>query len=547
MKKLIVLMIAVLLVMSACSSSNKPANNKESGNDPVSNTASNTTETATSDKTVELPAFTKQSPIVQDYDNNDLTKLIEEKFNVDIQWTLGPSESSLEKQNVLLASGNYPAVFFAGEFSQVDQIKYGKNGILLPLNDLIDKYAPNVKKAFEQSPYLLKAVTAPDGNIYSLPGLEECWQCYYSQKVWINTKWLKKLGIEMPKTTEEFYQVLKAFKEKDPNGNGKNDEIAYTGTSDWWHGNIMHYVMNAFIYASDMNFLTLNNRKVDISANKPEWKEWLSFLHKLYAEGLIDPQSFTQKLDGFQRVLENPDTAIVGAYASGCCYPTAADNGRFTEYSALPPLKGPNGVQLTGFFGGDVGIGLFAITNNASEEQKIKAIQIVNYLFSEEGSLNEMYGPEGVGWKKAKEGDKGLDGKQAIYEQFAYTGDKKQITWDNELKYTPAYLFNGMASGDDITKADSYDKYLNVNTEGYVQFAPKETFPLAIWLNPDEATQLAQMKTDIQTYIDTNAAQFITGQKDVNKEWDSYVKGFSGLSLDQFIKANQEAYDAQYK
>jgi putative aldouronate transport system substrate-binding protein len=115
------------------------------------------------------------------------------------------------------------------------------------------------------------------------------------------------------------------------------------------------------------------------------------------------------------------------------------------------------------------------------------------------------------------------------------------------LKYTPAYLFNGMAAGDDITKADSYDKYLNVNTVAYEQFAPKETFPLAIWLDPKQATQLAQIKTDIQTYIDTNAAQFITGQKNLDKEWDAYVEGFNGLGLEQYVKANQEAYDAQYK
>jgi putative aldouronate transport system substrate-binding protein len=549
MKRFFVVILAMLLLLAACSSSNgdTPANNADSANN-----GGDAAPDVQSEKVVKLPAFTIQSGAIQNYDDNDLTKLIEDKFSVDIQWTLGPPEAGLEKQNVLLASGNYPAVFFAGEFSQVDQIKYGRSGILIPLNDLIEKYGPNIKKAFEQSPYLLKAATAPDGNIYSLPVVEECGHCEYAQKYWINTEWLKALGLEMPKTTDEFYEVLKAFKDKDPNGNGKPDEIPLTGTPDWWHGNVIYFLMNAFTYASDMTFLSLHDGTVDISANKTEWKEGLAYLNKLYKEGLLDPQAFTQKTDGFDGVVNNPDTVIVGSFASGCCFPTVTDDGRHTQYAAIPPLKGPQGTQLTAYFGGQVGNGLFAITNNATEEQQIKAMQIVDYLFSEEGSINEMYGPKGTYWEDAAPDDVGIDGKPAIFKvignQFnAEEGGNKQNTWDNNLKYTPAYLFNGIAQGQDLTKANAYERVLSNNTEPYKPFKPKETFPLAIWLNPDQATELAQLQTDIQTYIDTNAAQFITGQKNLDTDWDAYVQGFNGLGLDRFLKANQEAYDEQYK
>ncbi|UUZ87014.1 extracellular solute-binding protein [Paenibacillus sp. P26] len=150
----------------------------------------------------------------------------------------GPRQSNAgDKKKLLLASGDYPAVFLSGDLTQAEQIDYGKQGVLKPLNDLIDKYGVEIKKAFQQDPDLKKSITAPDGKIYALPHINECFHCWYSQKVWINTTWLKKLNLQMPTTTEEFYQVLKAFKTQDPNGNGKQDEIPLSGADKTWHGN----------------------------------------------------------------------------------------------------------------------------------------------------------------------------------------------------------------------------------------------------------------------------------------------------------------------
>lgn len=191
--------------------------------------------------------------------------------------------------------------------------------------------------------------------------------------------------------------------------------------------------MNSFAYAADDNFLTLNDGKVGINANKPEWKAGLAYIQKLYAEGLIDPQAYTQNFEGLQKVADNPDTVIVGAFTGGCCVPTTGDDGRWTQYEVLPPVQGPGGVQFTGYFGGNVGDGQFAITNKASEEQQIAAIELVNYLFSKEGSLDEMYGPKGIGWDDAKPDEKGIDGKPALYtaEEPYQREDKRSVTWED--------------------------------------------------------------------------------------------------------------------
>src|SRR5699024_5514757 len=108
-------------------------------------------------------------------------------------------------------------------------LKYVNQEVIVPLNDLIEEYAPNIKKAMEEYPRFKKMSTAPDGKIYGIPQLNDCYHCSYPAKYWINTKWLKDLDMEMPKTTEDFKKVLEAFKTQDPNGNDKADEVPLSG------------------------------------------------------------------------------------------------------------------------------------------------------------------------------------------------------------------------------------------------------------------------------------------------------------------------------
>src|SRR5690606_8281669 len=132
---------------------------------------------------------------------------------------------------------------------------------------------------------------------YGMPQWVDCYHCSYMSKLWMNSKWLDKLGMEQPKTTEELREVQRAFKTKDPNGNGKADEVPLSGTTG---DPILPYLMNAFVYdpqgqsPSRDSSLVLNGNKVDIQANKDGWREGLRYIKSLYDEGLIDKGAFTQ-------------------------------------------------------------------------------------------------------------------------------------------------------------------------------------------------------------------------------------------------------------
>ena len=129
--------------------------------------------------------------------------------------------------------------------------------MIVPLNDLIEEHAPHIKEVLENNEYYKAMNTAPDGKIYGLTGLNECFHCSYPNKMWINTKWLEQLGLAKPTTPEEFKAVLEAFKTQDPNGNGKADEVPLSGSVENFGVHVIPYLMNGFIYNDDRTYLIM--------------------------------------------------------------------------------------------------------------------------------------------------------------------------------------------------------------------------------------------------------------------------------------------------
>ncbi|MFC4597320.1 ABC transporter substrate-binding protein [Cohnella hongkongensis] len=502
-------------------------------------------------KPMTLKMFAPQYASIENMDTNTYTKYVEEKTNINIEWDLVPDNALNDRKQLMLASGDYPEVILHGNLTKDEQMKYGKQGVFLPLNDLIEQYAPNIKKAIEDLPYLKGSITAPDGNIYALPQINECYHCNYAMKLWINKAWLDQLGLQMPTTTDEFYEVLKAFKERDPNNNGKKDEIPLTGSDEMWAGNIAAFLMNAFITDDYVDkdsgsFLFVRDGKVDLAANKEEWKQGLQYLNKLYKEGLIDPAAFTQNADAIQQVGNREPDNILGAITTALIsYAISPDDKhpRHKDYVTLPPLKGPNGLQQSLNFAG-VSRSQFALTNKATQEQQIAAIRLVDFLFTEEAIVLQEHGPEGNSWRKAEEGELGMDGKQAKYAFIPKAAEKTTHNdgWEQigpSLRTYP-YRDSWMAPQDPLAEG-AYEVRLKRESEKYEPYATDELYPSSVFIALEDTEIAAQLRTTIRDYIKSNMAQFITGSKDIDKDWDAYVKGFDGLQIEKYIEIHQNA------
>ncbi|CAM4246560.1 extracellular solute-binding protein [Paenibacillus alkaliterrae] len=501
-----------------------------------------------SDKPIVLTAFAAPPVVVENLNTNTFTKYLEEKLNVKFEFVIASAAAKKERKQMLFASGDYPAIILNGDLTPDEQINYGKSGILKPLNDLIDRYGDNIKRIFAEKPILRQAITAPDGQIYSLPAINECFHCWYAQKLWINMDWLNKLHLAPPETTEEFYQVLKAFKTRDPNGNGKADEIPLSGATDSWHAKITGFLMSAFIYNTDDNYFYMQDGKVGLAAAQPEWKEGLAYIRRLYSEGLIDPSSFTQTIDGLIQLASHSGDNVLGSAALGHIRMafSGMDEERNKAYHTIPPLIGPNGYQAAGYFN-TVENGQFAITDKATETEAAAAIRLADFLYSEEAAIRNEFGPENLWWRKGKPGEVDEHGRPAKYKvNPEYFGHLTQNEgWSQMgISYRDRGLRESWAVPQDPYSMEGYEHRLYGETaRNYAGKEPEEVFPAHVYVEQGSAVEAARLRVQINDYIESAMVQFITGSKNIEQEWDAYLEGFNGLKLDRYLSIYQTAYD----
>ncbi|MFK4089527.1 ABC transporter substrate-binding protein [Kribbella sp. NPDC020789] len=516
--------------------------------------------TITGNPAVTLDVFAPQSA---DWNlaTNDFTQEVKKKFNLSIKWQTttfdgGPAK---EKRQISLASGDYPDLYllipWVDQFSQSDLLKLSNQGVVVPLNQLIDQYAPNIKKALDASPGYKEMATAPDGKIYGMPQWVDCFHCSYQDKLWMNSAWLKKLGLEQPKTTEDMRKVLQAFKTQDPNGNGKADEIPLSADV---RDVLIPYFMNAFIYdpqgtsGNNNSTLVLNDGKVDIQANKDGWKKGLAYLNSLYAEGLIDKGAFTQNPDALSQQGNHAGTPILGAATvlhSGIFVTIGSPDGRDKVYDAVPPLTGPEGANYTGYNFPSAPGATFVLTSKATPEEQIQAIKLLDYIFTDEGQINAFWGKEGKTWRKPKAGDVALD--KSLKPSYAQIPQKPGSTppnsgWQALAQYNNTATFrNSEAIATDIYSQAGYERRLYEATKLYAGKEDKsKIYPYwKVWIDPSLAGEVATLQTNIDNYVQQNALQFITGSKKLDTDWDSYVKGLDGLGLKRYLEIQQAAYD----
>lgn len=551
LRSLLFIFVILSILLTACGQASTPvvAPTEAGSTEGAPTEGAATQEASTVDQTpITLQVFVDtEGQDAQIMKESKLTKHIEETLNVNFDVVSGTTAETL---NLMLASGDYPELIYKSWFSMLDVVKYGELGVFVPLESYIEQYAPNVKKAIDENEGLKNAVYAPDGHIYMMPYWEECYHCSMAMKMWINTDWLEAVGMEMPTTTDELEQVLIAFRDQDPNGNGQKDEIPLSGFPGGWNTEPWHFFMNSFIYdtGTGSDYVYIDNGKVTFAADKPEWKEGLKYAKRLYDQGLYDPQAFTQGEEQF-RTLMNDEAELVGVYAAGHLGmgvdPWASEEmlARANKYEPLPPLKGPAGVQLTPYWPNRGMEGSFAITNKASEEEAVAFMKVLDWHYSREGSISGWYGPMNVGWTWAETGDLGINGEPAIWKPIESQSAEfmTDLSWE-PIFYMPAELFLGWKSDQDIYTTDGYERRLYLATQLYEPYRPEAIPPTGMYMSTEDSDTYGQLAVPIREHVYLNSVAFIIGEQDIDEKWDEYVAGFEGLQLDKFLETQQKYY-----
>lgn len=489
---------------------------------------------------VTLKFMTSSSTLAPKDPNQKLIlKRLEKETGVKIEWTNYQSDFA-EKRNLDISSGDLPDAIHNDGASDVELMSWAKQGVIVPVEDLIKKYMPNLQKVLDEKPEYKSMITAPDGHIYSFPWIEELGEGKESihsvnDMAWINKAWLDKLGLKMPQTTDELVKVLEAFKTQDPNGNGKADEIPMSfinkpGNEDF------KVLFGSFGEGdNDDHLIVSNDNKVDFTSDNDSYKEGVAFMRSLQEKGLIDSEAFEQDWNTY---IAKGGEDLYGVYFTWDKNNISKNKG---DYEVLPVLAGPNGQKNV------------TRTNNVGFSRDRMVITSANKNLELTAKwIDQQYAP-----------------LQSVQNNWGTYGDKKQqniFAFDKNQKMLKHLPLEGTAPteirqktevGGPLAILDSYygkvttmpddAKWrLDILKENYVPYMKNESIYPKIFMKEKDLDKIAQIEADMNDYIARKRAEWIT-KGGIDKEWESYKKELERYGLTEWLTIKQKYYDDYVK
>ena len=490
-----------------------------------------------------LSVFGDKNIYIESMEDNDFTRYYEDKTNVKIEWNIAAGEVR-QALNLMFNSGAYCDIIMNLGFSKAEMLHYSDQGILTNLSPYIEEHGYYIKEMFEKNPVIPKELTI-NGGIHGLPVIKDSYRYLYKNKMWVYKPWLEKLGIEIPQTTEEFYQMLKRFKEEDPNGNGIADEIPLVARGVGRDFGIQNYLMCAFLPSDSGRLYVDEKGKVQYTAVQPEFREGLRYIKKLYDDGLLYADTFILDRTQIMSIGES-ETPILGAAPGMFAGMFTISNGnspRYYEYVAIPPLEGPEGVR-SAVKEKPLYTGNFVVTTDC--EYPDVAVKWIDWFYSREGKELSQSDTTGTTKRPAREGELGYDGKQALYaidkvenQATEDTGTAQKRNWHNF-----GVWYSDFESSVNIK---NYNDVLDPNREWYNAYAAHDAYKVENFLgdlaiSPEDIGEYSDILTALEE-VDVSFASFVIGELSLDDDWDDYINRLKGLGLERLLEIVQKAYD----
>lgn len=469
------------------------------------------------------------------FDDVACFQMMQEENDVDVEFIHPVVGQESEQFTVMLASGDYPDIINYTNWSiyKGGLEKAIKDGVLIDLSPYInDEDMPNLSAYLKEHPECLKAMKNPDGTISVFPNIKESVEINSFIGPTLRKDWLDKLGLEVPETMDDWYNVLKAFKTQDPNGNGKADEIPFLAEGI---NSPYHFLSAAF--GSSTIMMIGEDGNPAYGPIQPGFKDFLITLHKWYEEGLLDKDfaaADRKNLD--YKMTDDIGGAYIGYTGSQMGNYIAAKKGTDFELVAAPwPKKDENSKPYCGFDG----MTLTVTTNNGmgistSNKQIEKTIQMIDWLYGE-GSVALNYGVEGTSYNI-------VDGEYQYTDLILNNPDGK----DPVAALAP-YAMPNWGMGGAMTFDDSYNKIARAVDE--------QKYAAKIWAEGDmslcvpalsftteESNAINKVKNDIDIYVMEYMTNTIIGTESVDS-FDKFVKKVKDMGVDDMVNAYQAAYD----
>lgn len=528
---LLTMIILVGIVVAGCGTQNSNDNSQPASEQTAGDSNSEDLESGDREP-VTLTYFwdmdPKASMSMKSYEEIACFKEAEKKTGVNIEWKHPPAGQASEQFNLMLASQDLPdLIYWSWRSISGGPAKAIEDGAIIKLNDLIDQYAPNFKSVLEENPEWKKQAVLDDGTLYMFPFIRGHKDLRLPDAFQMRKDWLDKLGLEVPKTIDDWYTVLTAFKENDMNNNGDpDDEIPFVSKG---LGAVLNF---SWAWGIRKTFY-MDGDKVKFGAIQPEYKDYLATMAKWYSEGLIDPDFAATDSTSF-------DAKVTGSLAGSYYGQIIGNMGRFTqsvredlpefELVGVPFPIGPAGKSYGSMNYAVLDQGT-AITTSCKHLKE--ATEYLDYGYGEEGHMVFNFGIEGE----------------------SYTME------DGEPKYTDVVLNNP-----DLPVANALIRYaMSISSGPFVQdvryFWQNLTYPEQIeavktWsescdpslmlppvtLTAEESQRQAAIMSEINTYVDEMTTKFIMGEESLDK-FDQFVDQIKKMNIDEALKIQQAAVD----
>ena len=487
----------------------------------------------------------------EDMNTNYMTQWYEDMTNIHVNWITATTSDSAQLLTLSLTSGEYPDVYMTS-LTTNQVVTYGMGeGVLIPLEDLIEQYAPNMRKIFEIAPELKERVTAPDGHIYTFYRNENMSQQIPFAKLWMNLSWLDQYtqatGKGMPETLDEFRDVLVYFRDHDMNGNGDpSDEIPLLGTYAYDHegSDPLYWIMNCFTYFP-MNLTYVKDGKAAFAPQGEDYREGLKYVHQLVVDGLLDELTYTQDLNQYRAVVNatSADSMVVGVAAAPYYLRFVTDSVYYgdaaSDFFVIPPVSGPTGLRQTPSQNGG-GMLNWAITKSCKDP--VAAIKWLDYLTARDIVPWTSMGDEGINWEATGEYDEVNGPVLRKLKNLVKDGEISQnlrwTAWLSRIFLPDIYQSwrQEMAEGTEFAN--------NVKaTDIYRQYAVHDGRPAFVWCMDEELIlEQSELNTQISDYAANMWTQFILGTLDINDDaqWAAYEQGLKDNGLDRFLEVLNE-------
>lgn len=477
---------------------------------------------------------------VEDLETNGFTKYYEDLTGIHLEFEMVPSAGKVDKLNAVMSSGDYPDILLNMSVAQETVFAYAAQGMFIPLTPYIDEYMPNLKAIIDTKPELASVLRYPDDNFYDVCKIEESYITMYPYKLYVYQPWLDALEIAPPTTTDELYEMLKAIKEGDPNQNGKADEIPFLSMSQMpWEA----YLMTPFVYDDGAKRFIAVDGHIQAAYTQPEWKEGLKYIHKLYAEGLIAPETFTMQFAQLIGTLSNEDV-IVGSIpmpSMSILSPGWADE-RDKNYYTIEPVKSTADGPAYAVYTPENNVsridGQVIITDKCKNPEA--AARWIDGFLTQEMSMRAVFGENGVNIRDAEPDELGALGQPGVYTFINSWNQMQNFAW---RRTAPHYRELALVVGE-VYNIQGNENNPYLMSQKYVGHEPPETLRVPpLMLSSEELTRLADTDKSINDYVVDSLMRFTVGEIDIDAGWDNYLAELNRMGLEDYLKA----YDAVYQ